>query len=163
MTTARCFGMIAVLLVSPFLSGDEPMQIEKTYFLSFPLSVVYVAWVSSDTVIAPATSMDVLPEVGGHYRLLMETPTFVVKNEGEFLLVEPESRVTYTWEWNQDGEVTTIDVRFNSVQSGTRIELLHTGFTKEDSVNNHDSGWDNYIAGLVNHLENTPGTELRRR
>ena len=52
------------------------MIIEKQYELPFPISHVYAAWVSSDTVIPPATSMDVLPEVGGHYRLIMEMPDF---------------------------------------------------------------------------------------
>jgi uncharacterized protein YndB with AHSA1/START domain len=52
------------------------MHLKKTYELSFPLEMVYDAWVSSDTVIPPATAMDVKPVVGGHYRLIMQTPEF---------------------------------------------------------------------------------------
>ena len=77
--------------------------------------------------------MDVLPEVGGHYRLTMETPDFSGSNEGKFFRVEPNERVTYTWEWNGDGEVTEIDVRFQESLTGTLITLIHTGFTKEES------------------------------
>ena len=79
------------------------MELTKRYELAFDLKVVYTAWVSSSTVIAPATSMDIEPFVGGHYRLIMDTPEFSGKNEGEFSLVEPQQRVVYTWEWNGDG------------------------------------------------------------
>ena len=128
------------------------MKIEKTYELPFPVQTVYEAWVSSNTVIAPATAMEVDPQVGGVYRLIMETPDFTGKNEGAFTRVEPGSRVTYTWEWNNDGEVTTIDVQFSASGSGTRVDLVHEGFISPDSVANHDTGWDSYIEGFLNHL-----------
>lgn len=129
------------------------MLINKSYDLPFPITAVYAAWVSSETVIPPATKMDVLPEVGGHYRLLMDTPDFTLINEGTFSVVEPEQRVVYTWEWNNDGEVSTIDVRFIETASGTRIELTHSGFQKAESVDQHDSGWDSYIEGFTAHLK----------
>lgn len=131
------------------------MKIEKSYEISFPVEVVYEAWTASTTVIAPATSMDIDPQVGGHYRLFMDTPDFSGKNEGVFSRVDPLSRLTYSWEWNEDGEVSIIDVRFSKTASGTRIELTHSGFSSEDSRSNHDSGWDNYIQGFTEHLENS--------
>ncbi len=54
-------------------------------------------------------------------------PDFQSKNEGEFLRVEPNARVTYTWEWNGDGEVSTIDVVFTRTDGGTHIALTHEG------------------------------------
>lgn len=128
------------------------MKIEKEYFVQFPLSKVYAAWVSSETVIEPATAMDINPVVGGHYRLIMETPEFSSMNEGKFSLVEAEKHIQYSWEWNHDGEVTEIDVRFFAVDGGTRIEILHGGFIHQESVTNHDSGWDSYMIGFVEHL-----------
>jgi hypothetical protein len=41
------------------------MELTKRYELAFDLKVVYTVWVSSSTVIAPATSMDIEPVVGG--------------------------------------------------------------------------------------------------
>lgn len=128
------------------------MEFSKAYELPYPVEVVYSAWVSSDTVIPPATSMDVRPEVGGHYRLIMEMPDFVGRNEGEFLVVEPGRRVVYTWEWNGDGEVTTIEVQFGETDAGTRVELTHSGFTRKESLENHESGWDSYCSGLSDFL-----------
>lgn len=131
----------------------KTMDIEKTYELPFPPQQVYAAWVSSDTVIAPATSMDINPVVGGHYRLIMENPEFTGKNEGEFLIVEPNRHVRYTWEWNNDGEITEIDVVFSESPTGTRIVLQHTGFKHAESAEMHASGWDSYINGLTEFLE----------
>ena len=129
------------------------MDLEKRYELTFPIGQVYAAWVSSDTVIPPATKMDVLPEVGGHYRLYMDTPDFTMTNEGTFSVVEPEQRVVYTWEWNNDGEVSTIDVRFAETSSGTEIHIHHSGFEKPESMSQHDAGWDSYVQGLTALLE----------
>lgn len=128
------------------------MSIDKSYDLPFAIETVYAAWVSSDTVIPPATRMDIKPEVGGHYRLFMDAPDFAASNEGEFLRVEPGSRVTYTWEWNGDGEVSTIDVTFSATGTGTRIRIRHEGFRKAESIANHSTGWDSYIEGFRAHL-----------
>lgn len=128
------------------------MKIEKTYDIPYSLQRVYDAWIASSTVIAPATSMDIDPRVGGHYRLLIDSPEFAARNEGSFLRVEALSRLTYTWEWNNDGDVSTIDVRFSETAAGTRVELVHSGFSTEENMSNHDSGWDNYIKGFSEHL-----------
>lgn len=128
------------------------ISFQKQYELPFPPLVVYTAWVSSDTVIAPATAMDINPVVGGHYRLLMESTDHAAKNEGEFLIVEPGKHVRYTWEWNGDGEISEIDVTFAAKASGTVIDLVHSGFKKQESADMHDAGWDSYIAGFTDFL-----------
>jgi hypothetical protein len=65
------------------------ININKRYDFPFPLEKVYANWVSSNTVIAPATSMDIPPEVGGHYPLIMDTPEF----KGTFLIVEANTHI----------------------------------------------------------------------
>ena len=126
--------------------------IDAQYRIPFPREQVYAAWVSSDTVIAPATAMDVLPEVPGHYRLFMRGDGFEARCEGAFELVEPGARVRYSWEWNGDGEVTTIDVRFADDADGTLVTLRHEGFAKADSRSAHASGWDAYVEGFTAYL-----------
>ena len=129
------------------------MQIEKIYDLSFDVAQVYRAWVANATVIPPATTMDINPVVGGHYRLIMETSDFSGRNEGVFSLVEPGVRLCYSWEWNNDGERTEIDVRFSATSTGCRVTLLHAGFASLDSAQRDDSRWDSYIEGFTAHLE----------
>ena len=126
--------------------------ISKSYLLPFPVRQVYRAWVSSDTVVPPATSMDIDPKVGGHYRQIMDTTEFKARNEGTFSRVVPNERLTYSWEWNRNGEVTEIDVSFAGHLEGTSLQLTHSGFVKEQSRAMHDSGWDRYIEGLSKYL-----------
>jgi len=126
--------------------------ISKSYLLPFSPQRVYAAWTSSDTVIPPATSMDIDAKVGGHYRLIMETPDFNARNEGVFSHVSPNQRLTYSWEWNGDGEITEIDVSFATHPDGTSLQLEHSGFAKQESRDMHDTGWDTYIEGLTKLL-----------
>lgn len=128
------------------------MEIDKSYRIGFPRADVYAAWVSSETIIAPATAMDVLPEVGGHYRLQMKTAEFEMSNEGVFLQVVPEDYLHYTWQWSGDEEVSDIEVWFRDEGAGTRLDLRHSKLTSAESVQNHDAGWDSYVSGLKHFL-----------
>ncbi|MEP2532254.1 SRPBCC domain-containing protein [Shimia sp.] len=128
------------------------MDIKKSYTLPFPVDQVFAAWISSDTVIAPASRMLVEPAPGGRYQLFMEGPDGGASTLGVFHKVEHNARLIYTWEWNGDGAVSLIDVTFRANEGGTVITLAHRGFTSADSANMHDSGWDAYISGLVAFL-----------
>ncbi len=128
------------------------MEINVGYKLPFPVADVYEAWVASDTVIPPATKMEIDPVVGGHYRLIMETETFRTKNEGRFSIVEPPHHVRYSWQWEGDDEITEVDVRFEAQGGGTAVRIHHFGFLRERSLNSHKTGWESYISGLKEHL-----------
>ncbi|WP_271845181.1 SRPBCC family protein [Cognatishimia sp. SS12] len=120
--------------------------------MAFPRAQVFQAWVSSDTVIAPAQRMHVEPWVGGVYQLFMDagdTPS----NAGRFLQVIPDAFLKYSWEWYGDGHVTEIDVRFTDAPGGTTVTLSHGPFSDPDSYAAHDTGWDSYIAGFERHLQ----------
>ncbi|MBL4890716.1 MAG: SRPBCC domain-containing protein [Rhizobiaceae bacterium] len=135
------------------------MEFEKTYLLPFSVETVYSAWTSSNTVIPPATRMDIDPIVGGHYRLFMEMPDIGMSNEGKFLEVVANALLKYTWEWNGDGEVTEITVifeahEFGGRENGTEIRILHSGFANKESAAMHDSGWDSYVDGLTKFILN---------
>ncbi len=127
--------------------------IEKSRVLPFAPSTIYAAWISSDTVIPPATEMDIDPHIGGHYRLIIDTPDFKSRCEGAFLHLEPDRRLTYTWQWQGDEEKTEIDVRFAADGDGTCVSLCHSGFVDEQSRSNHDHGWDSFFVGLEAFLE----------
>ncbi|MEM7303312.1 MAG: SRPBCC domain-containing protein [Pseudomonadota bacterium] len=129
------------------------MQTKKIWEIALERNAVFNAWVSSDTVIAPAASMDIKPVVGGHYRLFMEAGSDAPSNEGKFLEIDRNELVKYTWNWVGSDEVTTITVRFLAADNGgTRIELLHEGFLTLESRDMHDAGWDSYFTGLKQYL-----------
>lgn len=125
------------------------MDIDKKFELHFPVSKVYDAWVSPETIIPPATDMRVNPIVGGAYSVIVQTPDATLRTIGKFLLVAPNKQVRYTWQWENDPEITEINVHFEHCAIGTKIHVQHTGFTSKTSLENHDKGWDAYVAGLI--------------
>ena len=132
-----------------------PEEINKTYLLPFPMATIYNAWISVNTIVAPATSMEIDPVVGGIYRLNIDTGNGQIYNEGKFLRIVPEQVIQYTWEWNGDGDITEITVMFADHVGGTQIRLLHSGFISSENLKMHDDGWDSYIIGLTEILNGT--------
>lgn len=128
------------------------MKIEKHCRLPFGVKQVYATWISSDTIIAPATRMDINPVIGGHYRLFIEGPEFTAACEGAFSKIIPNELLQYSWEWNGDGGISEITVKFKGSDISTDIQLTHDKFATEESVSMHDTGWDSYIDGLIDHL-----------
>lgn len=128
------------------------MDIRQSYELSFPVAELYAAWVSSATVISPATAMEIEPVVGGLYRLIMNTDGVPAIAAGRFQLVQHNRKLRYTWEWNHDGEVSVIEVTFTEIPMGTRIDIHHSEFDYAQSAERHAAGWDSYIEGLANFL-----------
>lgn len=43
--------------------------------------------------------MEIDPQVGGYYRLMIDSPEFSAMNEGSFLLVEPLHHTSYSRYW----------------------------------------------------------------
>lgn len=125
------------------------MDFEKTYRIPFPPEAVYAAWVSEQTVIPPASRMEIRAEVGGVYELVM--PGDVVMN-GVFQEVEPHRRLRYSWQWSGDDEKTEVEVGFEVHAGGSSVTVAHRGFTSSASLATHSSGWDSYLAGLEDHL-----------
>lgn len=132
--------------------APSPENITSNWVLPFTQAEVYAAWVSNDTVIPPATRMDIKPEVGGHYRLYAAGDGFTATNEGVFLSVEQNKHLRYSWHWEGDEETTEVEVTFASHATGTELHLTHSGFLTEDSRGRHDEGWNSYVAGLTQFL-----------
>lgn len=122
---------------------------EKTYRLAYPPAAVYRHWISNDTVIAPAERMEIEPNPGGVYRLIMPGGMIM---EGTFSEVVPEQRLSYTWHWQGDAETSQVRVAFAADGDGTQVTITHSGFTSQTSYDNHAQGWDSYIKGFTAHL-----------
>lgn len=127
-------------------------RIDRQYQLPFAVRRVYAAWISSDAVIPPATRLDIDASEGGHYRLWVESPGIVSVMNGRFETVETNRRLRYSWEWNDDGQTSMVEVRFAEDQGGSQIDLSHTGLADAASVERHRDGWDSYIDGLTRYL-----------
>lgn len=97
--------------------------------------------------------MEIDPQIGGDYRLIINTPDFKARCEGTFLVVEPDNRLVYSWSWEGDDNVTQIDVQIADDPDGAKVTLSHSGFSDEQSRTNHDHGWDSFFTGFEAFLD----------
>jgi len=111
-------------------------------------------WLPPGNMIGGKNSIDL--RVGGRYRVEMkggmevhnaerelEKDDPVVTGEGVYRKIVPNERLVYTWagSWNP-AEETLVTVTFRDVDSGTEIHLVHEGFTSDQSLAAHKSGWE---------------------
>jgi uncharacterized protein YndB with AHSA1/START domain len=89
------------------------------------------------------------PRPGGFYRVRMNRDTVAL---GEYVAVEPPSRVVFTWGWEGDAAVppgsTTVEITLRDEGEGTILRLRHSGFTTDEAAASHREGWAMYVERL---------------
>ncbi|HLE88914.1 MAG TPA: SRPBCC family protein [Candidatus Limnocylindria bacterium] len=91
------------------------------------------------------------PRPGGIFRLDYGDGRGVVR--GEYLVVEPPTRVVFTWGW-EDPEVliqpgqSTVEVTIEQLDRSSRLTLRHTGLTGPSRLS-HAEGWDWFLPRLA--------------
>jgi uncharacterized protein YndB with AHSA1/START domain len=89
------------------------------------------------------------PRPGGLYRCVVHDNATVL---GEYVIVEPPTRVVFTWGFEGNPDVppgsSTVTVTLEPVETGTRLRLIHTGLP-HPSLAAHDQGWQGHLAQLT--------------
>lgn len=102
----------------------------------------YRAWMGA------RTDFDARP--GGIYRVHMGEGRTA---RGEFVVVEPPSRVVFTWGWEGQREVPSgssrVEVTLTEQAGETVVTLVHSGLPDRDAVEQHRAGWDLYLGRLA--------------
>jgi len=83
--------------------------------------------------------------VGGVYRFAMQPPDGDLFHlTGEFLEIEPPSRLVYTFSWEEpdpDDRMTVASLSLDDVGDATKLSLSQGAFATEARVSLHRSGW----------------------
>lgn len=109
-----------------------------TRIVAVPPQAAYEAWVDSAKLATwwwphlADTTYAVDAREGG--TLAIDSPTAGIGVRAEFLTVEPDSLLRFTWVWVNEGEaaveateeVDVIEVRFTPVATGTEVTVEHT-------------------------------------
>lgn len=117
---------------------------------------LYVRW--------EGTKAELDPRPGGIYRVHV-TPGFVAV--GEFLEVEPPSRVLYRFGWEGEGSPippggSLVEITLEAVEGGTHLIVRHS--LPDEAVDDHKEGWDYYLARLIVAASGgDPGPDPRAR
>jgi uncharacterized protein YndB with AHSA1/START domain len=78
----------------------------------------------------------------------MATKDAEIPHGGEYLTLQPYSRIVFTWESPFSIDGSTVTINFTELESGTNIELIHAKFPSEESRNNHKTGWTAILVSL---------------
>lgn len=130
---------------------SEEFTLEMSRWYDAPVASVFRAftepellrqwWGPRDFVIE---QLDFSAVAGRSYRVVTRAPDGTrYVHVGEFLSVDPPSRLSYSWRWiegpMQPGE-TLVELSFRSELDGTRVELRHSRFPDAATRDAH-SGW----------------------
>jgi uncharacterized protein YndB with AHSA1/START domain len=73
--------------------------------------------------------------------------------EGEFLEVQPPTKLVHTWQRvGMPGAPTTVTYNLQPIAGGTRLTLRHAGFVPPDSCGNVCEGWQSSFEQLTRVL-----------
>lgn len=103
---------------------------------------LYVRWQGTEAELEPVR--------GGRFRVVVEHGRVAL---GEYLAVEPPTRVVFTWGWegnsaNPPGS-STVEITLERSGEGTVVRLRHTGLSDRPAVEIHYEGWSLYLGRLV--------------
>jgi len=139
---------------------SDPIVIER--LIAAPPAVVYSYLTSSEKWARwQGVNAIVEPESGGEFAVSMPNGTSA---RGEFVELEPDRRVVFTWGWADHPEVppgsTTVEIDLIGEDGGTRLRLTHRGLPP-DEVSIHTTGWEHYTIRLGEVAEGRePGPDL---
>lgn len=117
-----------------------------------PREAVWRSWTDPHELAAwfwpPAwqTAAEFNAQPGGHWRLSSVVAGMAVG--GDIAVVEPETRIVFTWRWDGDPEETLVTVTLQDAEGGTDVEILHERFADEETRSGHEQGWHDCLARL---------------
>jgi len=153
-----------------------PNPAESTHRVSIrrkmpaPCEVVYEAWIApegirewmcpGDAVSAEAV-LDV--RVGGSYRIVMKGKERDHVHTGVYQVVEPNSRLVFTWTQEGNEPTTLVTVEFLPQGSESELVLTHERFPKADVAQRYQNGWGTIASKLATFLaKNVPETAPKK-
>jgi uncharacterized protein YndB with AHSA1/START domain len=111
-------------------------------------------WWGPDALPVLAAEADV--RAGGRYRVRFRRLDGLEHEcAGEFLEVEPPSRIVMTWQWSsggvpeEHGRTSRVELHVRPSAAGTELRLVHADLRDEASEASHRGGW----AGALDKLQ----------
>jgi uncharacterized protein YndB with AHSA1/START domain len=93
--------------------------------------------------------------VGGRYRIGNQLPDEkILWIAGEFEVIEPPHRLTYTWRLEGTSETSErVTVRFEPRGEATEVIVTHERIPNETLRDQHQLGWYGCLDGLAEYLQ----------
>ena len=142
---------------------ERDIKLEIDRFFDCPIEELYSAWIEPEQLKqwhAPQNvevgDVQVDLRVGGTYRIEMLHDDD--KNNciatGEYLEIENNRRLVYTWGWEgPDRYETLVTVEFIEKNGGTELLLKHQRFANNSARDKHEFGWNGCLESLRQYLK----------
>jgi uncharacterized protein YndB with AHSA1/START domain len=108
----------------------------------------------------PVSSAVADVRVGGRYRVRFRTADGLEHEcAGEFLEIEPPSRIALTWQWasggvpEERGRASRVEFHVRPSAAGTELTLVHANLSDAASEASHRGGWAGALDKLQAELE----------
>jgi uncharacterized protein YndB with AHSA1/START domain len=123
---------------------------------------VYAAWTRPELMVrwwgpdgGPVLSAESDPRVGGRFRVVFQSLAGETHDcSGEYLEVEPERKLVFTWQWITTPERRSlVSIAFSPIPEGTELSFTHSQFYDEAARDGHLRGWTGSFNRLQSLLE----------
>jgi uncharacterized protein YndB with AHSA1/START domain len=103
----------------------------------------------------PTLSAETDVRVGGRFRVVFQTMDGVRhENEGEYLEIAAPRRLVMAWWWSTTPHLRSrVTVAIDPTDDGSRVTVLHEGFTDVATRDSHEAGWAGALAKLAARVE----------
>jgi uncharacterized protein YndB with AHSA1/START domain len=143
--------------------NGETLRIERAF--QAPAQAVFDAWTSEEVLRrwfhaehdweTPEAQVDL--RLGGAVRVVMRDPHKDAEHggSGRYTEIDPPNRLAFTWTWDNDddGRQTLIELDFEEAAGVTTVRMTHSGLRDEDSVRSHEDGWTKCLDNLERALD----------
>lgn len=142
----------------------EGISVEREIAIAASPETVWELLTNEDEAVrwmGQSATFDLRP--GGTYRVEVIPGNIA---QGEFLEIDPPSRLVYTWGWEPGSQSpvtpgsSTIEFELTPDGDGTRLRFRHSGLPNDEAAVSHGHGWDHYLDRLsVAARGGDPGTD----
>ncbi len=108
-------------------------------------------WMCPGDVLSAEARLDV--RVGGSLRIIMRAATAVYEHVGTYRIVDPPSKLAFTWSGLEDpAEITLVTVEFLPHGEESELVITHERFTKSDVAERYRNGWGTIAEKFAGYL-----------
>jgi uncharacterized protein YndB with AHSA1/START domain len=128
--------------------------------IAAPREKVFAAWLDPESmkywmcpghILSAEAQID--PRVGGKFRILMKGENQDYDHTGEYLVLDPPSKLVFTWiSKGTDDQPTRVTVELFDRGGECELVLTHERFPRAEAVEEHRRGWSELIGKLANYL-----------
>ena len=145
------------------MTSQAVLRMERTF--NAPAQAVFDAWTNDEVLRrwwhaehdweTPHAEVDV--RVGGTVRVVMRNPHDGQEygGGGEYTVVDPPTRLAFTWTWDDDEESNQqlIEIELVERDGATTVLFTNSGLASEESRESHRDGWEKAFDNLDLALE----------